>query len=127
MRNAVWLLLVSVVSVGILLLFVFPTRTLVQQRHQISAVQHQISVLDAENAHLRRTVASLHQPATIERIASKEFGLVMKGQKAYAVLPSSSTPTQRSARTAHPAGRAHPAAGGVHHPWWRALELWRDL
>jgi cell division protein FtsB len=91
MRSTVWLLLASVVSVGVLLLFVFPTRTLVDQHHQISAVEHQLSVIDAENAHLRHEVAALHQPATIERMASQEFGLVMKGQKAYAVLPSGST------------------------------------
>jgi cell division protein FtsL len=120
------LLLASIVSVGVLLLFVFPTRTLVEQRHQISAVRHQLSVLDAESSHLRREVASLHQPATIERIASQELGLVKKGQKAFAVLPSPSAPTGRSRRAARPATRRHGSAG-ARRPWWRALEVWRDL
>lgn len=123
MRSTVWLLFAAVVSVGVLLLFVFPTRTLVQQRQQISAVRHQISVLDAENSHLRKEVVSLHQPATIERIASREFGLVKKGDKAYAVLPSPSTRTGRSSRAARPAHRAT----STHRRWWRALEIWRDL
>lgn len=122
MRRAVWLLGVSVVTVGILLLFVFPTRTLVRQEHDIAAVRHQIAALHAENASLRAKAAALHQPATIERLAGREFGLVMPGQKAYAVLPSAGHGAQ-----AHP-GRA--GASPMHHPhhhWWRALELWRDL
>ncbi len=120
------MLAVSVVVVGALLLFVFPTRTLVEQRHQIAAVRHEIALLDAENAHLRHEAADLQRPATIERIAREEFGLVMKGEKAYAVLPPPSAAARRSAPAAHPAGSAR-TAPAAHEHWWRSLELWRDL
>lgn len=89
MRRTVWLLLASVAVVGILMLFVFPTRTLLEQDHQISTTEHQIAVLDKENATLRRRAASLDNPAALEQLARREYGLVMPGQKAYDVVPAS--------------------------------------
>lgn len=126
MRRAVWLLVVSVVTVGILFLFVFPTRTLVEQRHEMAAIHRQLSALDAENASLRGKVAALHQSATIERIAGQEFGLVMPGQKAYAVIPAGGSSARHGAASHAPAA-SHASAATAHRHWWRALELWRDL
>lgn len=115
MRRAVWLFIASILSVGVLLLFVFPTRTLLQQDREIAAVHHQIAVLQAEDASLRARAASLTRPSTVERIARQQYGLVKPGQKEYVILPA-------AAPAAHPSptGRHHDA----HHSWW---ELWRDL
>ncbi len=142
MRRAVWLLAVSVVTVGALLLFVLPTRTLVDQRHEIATIHRQIAALDAENAALRARATALQQPAGIERIAHRELGLVMPGQKAYAVAPSASgavaqtgegslSQTGLGTSSASPPARVgasgSPSRRGARHPWWRALELWRDF
>ncbi len=119
MRRAVWLLVVLVASVGVLLLFVFPTRTLLDQRREVAHINAQIAALQSENAVLRARAADLQKPATIEKIARQEFGLVLPGQRAYAVIPTPQAPAS------HPGGAVgHPNQPHGHHPWW---ELWRYL
>ncbi|HLH46176.1 MAG TPA: septum formation initiator family protein [Acidimicrobiales bacterium] len=90
MRIAVRLLLGAVVVVGILFLFVFPTRTLLEQDRQISVTQRQISLLQRENGVLSRRAAALDNPSAVERIAREQYGLVRPGQKEYIVLPAAS-------------------------------------
>ncbi|MHB1930241.1 MAG: septum formation initiator family protein [Acidimicrobiales bacterium] len=116
MRRAVWLLLASVVSVGVLVLFVLPTRTLLDQRGEIAHIHAQIAALRTEDTTLQARASALRQPATIERVARQDFGLVLPGQKAYAVI---TTPTPAGAHHRAPAARR-----GHRHPWWA---LWRDL
>jgi cell division protein FtsB len=112
-RRAAWLLLVSVTAAGVLLLFVFPGRTLLTQNREIAVVTQRINALDRENAALRQREAQLDDPAQIEQLARERFGLVLPGQQAFAITA-----------TAVPA-RAKPV---VHkkraHHWWKFLDLW---
>jgi cell division protein FtsB len=117
MRRAAWLLLVSVTAVGILVLFVFPGRTLLAQDRNIAAAHQAIRTLDRENVILRQRDAALHDPIQIEHAAQQRFGLVLPGQRAYAIT---APPVVHRARKA--------AAKPVHHhgSWWQSLELWHS-
>lgn len=105
MRRAVKVGLLAVAVGGILLLFVFPARTLLSQDHALSVARKQGAVLAHENAALRHRASQLHSTAYIERIARQEYGLVMPGEKAFAVVP----PQAPATTTTVPAGSAHGA------------------
>jgi cell division protein FtsB len=93
MRRAVWALLAVVGIAALLFLFVLPGRTWLAQGHAMSAAEHRQAVLSAENAALSKEISALQQPSYIEQLARSELGLVMPGEKAYAVLPAASTST----------------------------------
>jgi len=77
-------LLASVVVVGA----EFPFGQLLHERQVIAARASELSHLQTENRSLAADVASLHQPATVGRIAHGEYGLVQQGQSSVVVLPS---------------------------------------
>ncbi len=83
----------SIVVAGLMFAFYFPTRTWLHQRSRTAASRHQLAELDAANRQLARRVAALKDPATIERLARANYGLVRPGEKAYVLLPPASGPT----------------------------------
>ncbi|MDQ2724103.1 MAG: septum formation initiator family protein [Actinomycetota bacterium] len=84
----VWILLLSVVVLGVLLLFVLPGRTMLAQRHTLAVTQGRVIALSRENAKLDERVKQLQDPAQIQQIARTQYGLIMPGQQAYAIIPS---------------------------------------
>jgi cell division protein FtsB len=88
MRRAVRLLIVAVVGMALVLLFVLPGRTMLAQHHSLSVAERQLTALNVENAKLRQEAKALQSTADIERIAREDYGLVMPGQQAYAVIPA---------------------------------------
>jgi cell division protein FtsL len=114
-RRAVRVLLLAVAVAAILLLFVLPGRTFLSQEHSLATTQRQVNDLTSENAKLRQEAKSLQSTSEIEQIAREQYGLVMPGEKAYAVLPAAPTPTTTTPPvTAVPA--SHRASrGGPHH------------
>lgn len=103
MRRAVRILLVAVAIGGLVFLFVLPGRTWLAQRSAMSAAERRLEVLQQENAALTKRAAQLQNPAYVEQLAREQYGLVMPGEQAYAVLP----PTPTTTTTVPPA-----AAGG---------------
>ena len=87
MRRAAWPLVASVVLVGLLFLFVFPTRTYVGQRRDLGSAQRRVEVLSKENEELAARVRKLNTDAEIERLAREQYNLVKPGEEAYAILP----------------------------------------
>jgi cell division protein FtsB len=87
LRRALWPLLVSVVLVGVVFVFVFPTRTYLGQRASISRAEKQLDVLGEQNRDLEKRAKDLQSDAEIERLAREQYNLVKPGEKAYAVLP----------------------------------------
>jgi cell division protein FtsB len=83
--------ILSLVIVAILFLFVFPTRSFLAQRNQISDAQHDLAILRAQNARLAKEAARLQTDAEIERIAREEYHMVRPGERAYAVIPAPPT------------------------------------
>jgi cell division protein FtsB len=84
--------------VAILFVFVFPTRSYLAQRRQVSAAQHDVQVLRAQNDKLAAEAAELQTPAAIEQMAREQFHRVFPGEQVYNVVPGE-TPSGTSTTT----------------------------
>ena len=78
----------SLVLAAALLLFVFPTRSLIAQRREISRSREDLHVIEAETDRLAEEAARLATPAEIERMAREQFHMVRPGERAFAVIPA---------------------------------------
>jgi cell division protein FtsB len=116
----IWAGVVAAVLVAVLVLFVFPTRTYLDQRHELTVASQRMRVLDAQNAQLSEQVDKLHTDAEIERIAREQYHLVKPGEKAFAVLPAPDPTTTTTVPPAPPAT----APAGHHRGWWNRLTSW---
>ena len=116
MRRTAWLLVASVVLVGLLFLAVFPTRTYLTQRRDLARTEERLSVLSAQNRELADRVARLNTDAEIERLAREQYNLVRPGEEAYAILPPPGPPAPEDDEQSTRAEN-----GG----FW--AELWDDL
>ena len=90
--------LLSVVLVGLLFAFVYPTRTFLDQRAETNKARAQLEVLQSENARLARESKRLSTDSEIARLAREKYGLVKPGERPFVILPkpTSSTPTPAS-------------------------------
>jgi cell division protein FtsB len=120
MRLALRAGLCSLVLAGALYLFVYPARTYLAQRQEISSVQRTLSVLDAANAELSDKESELRQASYVEQVARAEYGLVMPGQQAFTVLP----PAQKPAIGQVPVAGSPHTRGAKGAPWYAPLEFW---
>lgn len=82
----------AVVTIALLAVSVFPTRTWIDQRAAIADTRASLDELDAERDALEARVAELDTDAEIELIARSQYGLVLPGEEAYAVLPAPERP-----------------------------------
>jgi cell division protein FtsB len=80
--------LVALGFVAILFLFVFPTRSYLSQRRDISSAQHDVTVLRQQNEKLAQQARRLQSPSEIERLAREQFHYVHPGEKAYTIIPA---------------------------------------
>lgn len=87
MRRAVWMAVASVVLVGVAFVTVFPTGTYLHQRQSLTQVQAQLAQLRRQDRALSEQAAQLDTNAEIARLARQDYGLVLPGQEAYAILP----------------------------------------
>src|SRR4051794_12279863 len=79
----------SVLVVGFLLVAVFPTRTMLNQRSQTSQARSELTDLQASNRALQKRIDRLQTDDEIERIAREDYEMVRPGEEAYAILPRS--------------------------------------
>ena len=87
-RRVLWFVLASVTVIGALFIGVYPTRTYLSQRSALQKAQHQLAVLDAENAKLDQESGDLNTDARIEQLARERYNLVRPGEEAFAILPA---------------------------------------
>ena len=87
-RRLLWITLASVTIVGVLFVGVYPTRTFLAQRSGLQKAQHQLDVLQSENAKLEQQAADLNTDSRIETLARETYGLRLPGEEAYAILPA---------------------------------------
>ena len=111
-------LVTTLVVVGTLFTFVFPTRTLLQQRHAIAAAEQQVSQNKANTSALQARRDELHTDAEIEALARGQYGLVKPGEVPFAILPG---PGAQSALgpAPTPAGGSSEPATATSKSWWR--------
>jgi len=79
----------SIVLIGFLFAFFFPTRTWLNQRSQRHADAAQLASIRRANAQLQAKVHALNQPSTIEDLARSQYGMAPPHSQAYVVLPPS--------------------------------------
>jgi cell division protein FtsB len=78
----------AVLTIAVLAVYVFPTRTWLDQRDALAETSLELRELEAERAALEQRVAELDSDDQIEEIARSQYGLVLPGEEAYAVLPA---------------------------------------
>jgi cell division protein FtsB len=100
------LAIASLVLIGALFLFVFPTRALWHQRGQLKDAEQRLSVLKEQNQRLAEQSKRVLSDDEIERLARDRFGMVRPGEQAWAVVPGPETTTTTT--TAPPALPAVP-------------------
>lgn len=105
--------LASLVVVGVLFVFVFPTRAYLAQRAEIGQVRDDLESLREQNARLAEEAARLSDPAEIEKIARERFHLVRPGEQAFAVVPAPEEPTGPAEPTAPPVTLAPQGPPGI--------------
>ena len=87
-----WPLVAAVVVIGLVFLAVFPTRTYLSQRRELSNTERRLAVLSGQNQELSGRVARLNTDAEIERLAREQYNLVRPGEEAFAILPPPGPP-----------------------------------
>ena len=100
----------SLILVGVLFAFVFPTRTWLPQRGEGRRRAERAGLLHDQTAKLEREADKLRSDREVERVARARFGLVMPGEQAWAVVPAPTTdrppprPRRRTTTTTAAAG-----------------------
>ena len=84
----------AVATIAALAVYVFPTRTWLDQRAALAETSVELRELEAERAALEQRVAELDSDDQIEEIARSQYGLVRPGEEAYAVLPAPEKPIE---------------------------------
>lgn len=84
----------AVVTIAALAVYVFPTRTWLDQRAALAETSLELRELEAERSALEQRVAELDSDDQIEEIARSQYGLVRPGEEAYAVLPAPEKPVE---------------------------------
>jgi cell division protein FtsB len=79
-------------TVGVMVLGVFPTRTWLDQRDAVQAAQSRLAELEEANAERQARVDALHTDAEIEQIAREDYGYAKVGDEVYHVLPPARDP-----------------------------------
>lgn len=85
---------VAVATMVLLALYVFPTRTWIDQRAAIAETESSLDAIAAEREALEARVTELDTDSEIELIARTQYGLVLPGEEAYAVLPAPEQPVE---------------------------------
>lgn len=77
----------AVLLVGFVVAFVYPTRTYLRQRTELSAAETRLEVLERETKVLEAESARLESDAEIERVAREQYGLIRPGETPYVLVP----------------------------------------
>jgi cell division protein FtsB len=76
--------------VGLLFAFVYPIRTYLAQRGQISSAQAHLVQLRQATSQVEAQSRQLQSDAAVERIARLDYGLVRPGETPYVLVPAAS-------------------------------------
>jgi cell division protein FtsB len=97
MKRARWLVPVATIVPLVLVMLgyaVLPTRSWLEQRNEISALQAELTELEAANVALELRTGALFTVAEVTRMARSDLGLIRPGEEAYAVLPPRPEPVR---------------------------------
>ncbi len=77
----------SVVGALFLIFFVFPTRSLLAQRSELSEARQELEVLDEQNQRLELERQKLQTADEVERLARTLHNMIWPGETPYVVIP----------------------------------------
>lgn len=97
------LAIASLVLIGALFLFVFPTSAVLHQRGQLKDAQQRLSVLKEQTARLSEQSKRVLSDDEIERLARDRFNMVRPGEQAWAIVPAPAPTTTTTAPQVLPA------------------------
>ncbi len=83
----------SLVLIGALFLFVFPTSAVRHQRGQLNDAEERLSILKEQNEKLAAQSKRVLSDDEIERLARDRFNMVRPGEQAWAIVPGPTTTT----------------------------------
>jgi len=92
-RGVLVLGLLGLAVVVVLFAFVYPTRTFLAQRKEVTAAQRRLEVLEESTKALQRDNDRLQSDAEVERRAREDFGMVRPGETPYVLVPAPSPTT----------------------------------
>jgi len=84
----------SALFVLALFVAVFPTRTWLDQRASLASASRQLNTVERQDQVLSNQVRRLQTESEVERLARRDYGLVMPGEQAYAILPPAGAPSR---------------------------------
>ena len=87
------LAIASLVLIGALFLFVFPTSSLLHQRGQLNSARERLEVLEEQTARLSEQSKRVLSDEEVERLARGEFNMVRRNEQAWAIVPGPTTTT----------------------------------
>ncbi|MGI9021971.1 MAG: FtsB family cell division protein [Acidimicrobiales bacterium] len=96
-RGRAWLVAAVLGLVGVLMLGVFPARTLVAQRAERREVAAQIADLAERNQSLQAQSGLLQSDPEIERLAREQYDLVRPGEEIFDIVAPTPPPPQAAA------------------------------
>jgi cell division protein FtsB len=70
-----------------------PARAYLEQRDRLADLERQATAMEQANDELRRRIADLNDPGTLERLARECLGMVMPGETGFVVIPRGEAPT----------------------------------
>ena len=91
-RRVVVPLLGTMLAMVGLLVGVFPTRALLDQRSAMAQSEERLAFVEERNDQLADRVDALGTDEEIERIAREQYNLVFPGEEAYGLLPATPPP-----------------------------------
>lgn len=83
----------ALVVVGLLFVVVFPLSAWIDQRSTLGQSERRLQTLQRERKRLDRGAARITTPSEVEKIARDRFGMVRRGEQAYAAVPGPSATT----------------------------------
>jgi cell division protein FtsB len=87
------LAIASLVLIGALFLFVFPTSALLHQRSQLNGARERLDVLQEQTTRLSEQSKRVVSDEEIERLARSQFNMVRRNEQAWAIVPGPTTTT----------------------------------
>lgn len=86
--------MLAVLTIGVLMVGAFPTRTLLDQRSATASAEAELAEIEAANAAAQQEADALRTDAVVEQIARDDFGLAKPGEELYHVLPPAQDPVR---------------------------------
>ena len=91
-RRLAWPSVIAVATLAVVFVGIFPTRTYLDQRNDISQASAELAALEEANAEAEDRLERLDSDDEIERVAREQYGLVKPGEEVYRVLPEQQDP-----------------------------------